>query len=87
MTEIDMEKARVMGVPEHTAGALKRYVEDRIPTGGFLYAVLTNNLAEAVLRADLENRRALADIVTFVWHYLPSEAWGSPEKVEAWLEG
>lgn len=35
-------------IPEHTKAALDRYVNDRIPPGGFLTAVLTNDLTGAV---------------------------------------
>lgn len=34
-------------IPTYTMVALKRYIEQRIPTGGFLEAVLSNNLKEA----------------------------------------
>ena len=73
-------------IPEHTYKALKRYVEDRIPTGGFLYAVLTNDLVGATGRADSENAKKLNGIVGFVYNEIPSGAWGSKEKVEKWLD-
>ena len=41
-----------MNIPVFTKEALDRYVNDRIPTGGFLHAVLTDRLFDAVGRAD-----------------------------------
>ena len=74
-------------VPEHTLESLRNYVEHRLPPGGFLGAVLENNLSEACGRADTRNLYALWDIVKYVYNCVPSECWGSPEKVAAWLRG
>ena len=65
---------------------LRQYVDNHVPTGSFLQAVLENNLTEAFGRADEENRRNLFEIVQFCYHKLPLECWGSKEKVEAWLQ-
>ena len=66
---------------------LKSYVEDRCPTGGFLHAVLSNDLTEACARADMRNQARLPEIVTYIYNNLPMICWGSPEKVEKWLAG
>ena len=66
---------------------LELYVNDRCPTGGFLYAVLSNDLTEACAHADMRNLRQLPEIVTYIYNNLPSICWGSPEKVESWLSG
>ena len=72
-------------IPECTLDGIKRYVEDRIPPGGFLTSVLENDLTESFGRADKENREALYEIVGYVYNKIPSVCWGSPEKVEKWL--
>jgi len=79
MSEYDM--------PEYTKKALDLYVSDRIPTGGFLCAVLTNDLFEAVGRADIQNRYALFQICNYIYNEIPSTCWGSPERVREWLKG
>jgi len=66
--------------------ALKRYVEDRIPTGGFLRAVLENDLLNAITRADDENVKRIREIVQYIYWELPSNCWGTPQRVFAWLE-
>jgi hypothetical protein len=55
------------------------------PFGNFVMALLTNNLSRAFLHADDENRAALRQYVGFLHNEMPSPAWGSPEKVAAWL--
>lgn len=70
-----------------TFDAINRYVNQHIPTGDFLYAVLTNNLKESFAQADDENGRDLKEIVNYCYWEIPSECWGSPEKVRVWLEG
>ena len=71
--------------PPEVKESLLRYWHQRIPTGDFLRAVLENNLREAFGRADDTNRRHLGEIVNWCYWELPSPAWGSPEKVRAWL--
>jgi hypothetical protein len=74
-------------VPEHTVHALQLYAQERLQPGGFLTAVLSNDLFLAVDRADYENFQALSAIVVYIYNRLPRAAWGSPERVSTWLEG
>ena len=66
--------------------SLKRYIDQGIPTGGFLSAVLENNLSEAFGRADEHNCETLFHICGFIYNEIPRAAWGSEAKVKAWLE-
>ena len=70
---------------EHLIPSITRYVQARIPTGGFLKAVLSNDLKEAVFQADDENIDLLPQIVKYLYNEVPSGCWGSPEKVRTWL--
>ena len=74
-------------VPAHMREHIRAYVEERRPIGDFLTALLSNDLTNAVLRADTENRAALVDWVGFLYEYAPGDCWGSPEIVRAWLTG
>ena len=73
-------------IPCHTLTSIGRWVTHGVPGGHFLTAVLTNDLKEAVGRADLDNRRALCDIVTYLYNYVPVGCWGSPQKTKEWKE-
>ena len=75
-----------MQIPQHTKEALDRYAKEGIPTGGFLRAVLTNDLFGATSKADIENRIKLFDICSYIYNNLPSSCWGSQEKVEEWID-
>ena len=66
--------------------SLDRYAKEGIPTGGFLAAVLSNDLFEAVGRADHNNLPVLHDICTYIYWELPSSCHGSSDKVKAHLE-
>ena len=72
-------------IPEHTKESLDRYVKDRIPTGDFLYAFLTNDLFGAIGSADDINIRHLLEIAEYIYNHIPSICWGSPEDVSNWL--
>lgn len=73
-------------IPDLTQDALTRYVEHGIKPGGFLTAVLSNDLFGAFSRADPLNAAAMQDIVKFIYNELPAGAWGSPEKVQAFVK-
>ena len=73
-------------IKESTLDGLRRYRDYRIPTGGFLQAVLENNLMEAFGRADEENTESMRDICSFVINEMPRACHGSPEKVREWLK-
>lgn len=74
-------------LPEHMRGAMQRYIENRIPPGSFLMAVLSNDLMDALGRADSVNRVRLRDIAVWLYNFSPSGCFGSVEKVRAWLQG
>lgn len=73
-------------VPEHLQPGLVRYLGDGIRPGGFLCAVLANDLAGAVSRADGDSAKGLVPLVRFLFDYAPVLAWGSTEAVENWID-
>ncbi len=72
-------------IPAHMRVEITAYVETGRPVGHFLTAVLSNDLSEAVARADDENTAALAGWVRFLYNYVPQGCWGSPGAVEGWM--
>ena len=76
----------IPAIPAHTKASLDRYVNDRIMPGGFLTAVLSNDLFGAVAHADRANLEALTEIVKYVYNELPSGCWGSKDIMWRWVE-
>lgn len=74
-------------IPERMIGGLRRYVDNRIPPGDFLQAVICNDLVEACGRADAENARNLPAYVAWLYNEAPRPCWGSRDAMEAWLKG
>ena len=66
-------------------GALHRYVHHKIPTGGFLEAVLANDLIGAVNHADHINLHRLRPICSYIYNEMPSDCFGSYVMVSDWL--
>ena len=73
-------------IPQGTMNSLIRYRDHGYPTGDFLRAVLSNDLMEAIGRADVNNRIALSEICVFVHNEMPSQCHGSRKKYMAWIE-
>ncbi len=65
--------------------SLDRYVSERVQVGHFLTYLLENKLAETIGAADGTNAPLLTEYVNHVYWCLPSNCWGSPEKVADWL--
>lgn len=72
-------------IPPPMMAALTRYVEQGIRPGGFLTAVLENDLRMAVWRADPENLVNLPGIIHYLWYEAPGICHGSPAKVAQWI--
>jgi len=72
-------------VPVSLHAGLIEYFAARRPTGSFLRSVLENDLSQACVRADDINKWHIVEIITFLNSTCPAEAFGSPEKVTAWL--
>ena len=82
----DETDSLIAGIPLPILEGLREYGLHHVSPGGFLHAVLCNNLHEAVCRADVESLAAIRQIVLYVYNAMPSPCWGSPENVEAWLK-
>ena len=74
-------------LPGYMAQGLEDYLFDRVPPGGFLLAVLENDLKQAALRADSANSIALWKWGVFMWNQVRYDCQGSEEIVAKWLFG
>lgn len=82
MNEIKLEwDSYYPQVGEDITGTLERYHNHKIMPGGFLMAVLENDLSGACGRADSDNIKILPQIVGYIYNHFPSNAWGSEEKI------
>lgn len=72
-------------IPPPLYEGLDLYAKHGIETGSFLRAVLENDLAEAVIRADAQSLLCLPHLVTYIALEMPPTCHGSAERVQAWL--
>lgn len=86
MKEIKLEPDQYYPMRNDLYGALERYLNHGILPGGFLTAVLENNLMEAFGRADSMNSANLRNIVGYIYNHIPSNAWGSKERVRDYVK-
>lgn len=73
-------------LPEHMRDGIVAWIETARPTGSFLRALLSNDLMGAFGAADDKNQTAMRQWVIYLYNYAPSECFGSPEKVRAWIK-
>ena len=79
------DKVRWGNIPERMHGGITRYVENGIPPGDFLKAILSNDLIEACNRGDDENLKLIHDYAKLLWNQCPPTCWGSPDKYRYWI--
>lgn len=64
---------------------LRRYLHHGVKPGDFLTAVISNDLREAVGRADNNNMEIIPAYVYIMYNHFPRGSWGSPENMTAWI--
>jgi hypothetical protein len=77
-------KQNTFNIPEHTFETLRRYVDEGLEPGGFLTAVLENDLFSAFARADAENTDAMKNIVMHIYNNEPAWCNGRKGIVREW---
>lgn len=68
-------------LPKHILDSIHFYVETG-KCGHCIEAIASNNLVNVVGRADSEYEKHLFEIVRYFYNKLPSDCWGSAEKVK-----
>ena len=79
-----MTDTEYLDAPVHILDSINRYVEHGLEPGGFVKAVLSNDLVGAFKQADTASLRGLQDILGYCRWKIPATCWGSPEKVKNW---
>lgn len=83
---IDIEHGlQEKGIPRHMWDPLMQYVMCGRVLPQFLDSVLSNDLMQAVTRADDLNRDRLRDYATFMFNHLPIHCYGSSAAVRMWM--
>lgn len=73
-------------IPPSIKRGMVDHIKQGAPTGGYLTAVLENDLARAIAKADEYSLAALRDTATWLWNNAPPESWGTREKVGQWRD-
>ncbi len=73
-------------IPARVQNAIDGHVETGCGTGGFVKAVLENNLSQAIGAADPECSAILREIVEYVHWEIPGNCHGSVKKVKEWQD-
>jgi hypothetical protein len=67
---------------------IEMYIRDGVVPGGFLTAIITNNLKDAVQYADDENVGNIPAYVDYFYNVAPARCWGSEANMQRWcIEG
>lgn len=64
--------------------SIDRFVALGMRPGGFITAVMCNDLREAIGRGDEGALLNLPHIVAYLVNNVPSGVWGSPERMQEW---
>ena len=72
-------------ISPHMMGAIRRYINDRLPPGDFLTGIITNDLRRATLHADDTNIGNIPAFVAYFYNEAPSQCWGSQQNMDRWM--
>ena len=85
--EVDGEPIKYELLPEHLRGGVERWIEHGVRPGGFLWAVIDNDLLAALGHADDDMTRADIRKISLWFHWeAPSGCHGAPEITARWRE-
>jgi hypothetical protein len=73
-------------LPGYMVPAVLGYIERGEAVGGFLSALLSNDLRGTFERADGTNAALVDTYLRFLYNYAPAGCWGSIERFDAWQE-
>jgi len=76
-----------IGIPRHMFAGITRYVFDGIGGGDFQTAIFQNDFVRAAGQADDKNQHCLFEYARLLYNHVPIDAWGSRDKVSAWVKG
>ncbi len=86
-----LERATLLGheygVRTQLVLGLLEWCESARAPGDFLCAVLSNDLKDAVSRADYDSIKAIKGIVVLLNNKFPATCWGSPDALATWKGG
>lgn len=78
--------AEVRGVPYHCREQLCKYLATGHPVGGFLQALIANDLHYTVKRADVINTYALLTYVDFLLEAADPRSYGTYARYDTWVK-
>lgn len=73
-------------IPDYMGGGIERYIQQGVIPGDFLQAIITNDLKEAVGKADITNIKNLPAYVAYFYNEAPMGCWGSKKQMEDWIK-
>lgn len=79
-----MYKSQGFYIPSRMESGIKMWIDHGVMPGGFIRAIIENDLRSAVERADSENLANIPAYVSYFYNEAPMMCWGSKERVENW---
>lgn len=71
-------------LPEPYRHAIIQWIDSGVIPGGFLQAVIMNDLKQTLMFADEDAQIHLKTIVSFFMNEVPDSAWGSADNAARW---
>lgn len=73
-------------LPADAVETILNYLWRGLPPGGFIRAVLNNDLVEAAQRADSRNLGLLPEYASFMVNSMPEGSWRHAMHVDHWID-
>jgi len=73
-------------IPDYMEDGIENYINYGLEPGGFLTAIICNDLKSAVMRADGQNIGNIPAYVAYFYNHAPIDCWGSYDLMVKWCE-
>ena len=86
LMQSDKDAMTTCGIPSYMQDSIINYYENGLYPGGFLSAVINNDLQESIGRADNTNIHCIKNYIMWFYNHAPNGTWGYQTAVEDWIE-
>ena len=85
LSQRSIDALKISGIPSYMHESIMGYYEEGWTPGGFLSAIINNDLKEAIIRSDDNNIDRFKQYMMWFYNYAPAGTWGYKGAVKDYL--
>ena len=86
-SEIAQIRERYKNIPSYIIDSLACYINDGVVPDDFLKFILEDDMHNAVVVGNEDERKCLSDIILLIQKHAPEGSWGHCDSIKEWRRG